>query len=58
MCFGTNIIDAKLGKGTKGDAPECDPGEEMITMIPLPAHNPVPMAMVCRKSYGCKSNLR
>ena len=48
------VLETTLQKDTKGNAPECDPRDEMITMIPLPAHDPVPMAMVNRKPWGGK----
>ena len=52
ICLIADYADTTLQKDTTGDAPECDPSDDMTPMIPLPAHNPVPMAMVNRKSWG------
>lgn len=38
--------------GFKGDAPECQPDEEMTPYIPHPTHEPFPIALVCREPYG------
>jgi hypothetical protein len=46
------VADTTIQPDTKGNAPECQPGDEMTTYIPLPAHELVPMAMVCRKPFG------
>ncbi|KAI1345050.1 hypothetical protein F5Y15DRAFT_410728 [Xylariaceae sp. FL0016] len=35
-----------------GDAPACEPVDEMTPLIPHPAHAAVPMALVCRAPYG------
>lgn len=48
-------LDTTIQPDTKGNAPECAPGDEMITLIPHPTHEPMPMAMVCRKPWGGKA---
>lgn len=40
----------------KGNAPECEPGEEMTPYIPHPVHEPFPIAMVCREPHGAPTN--
>jgi len=44
--------DTTKQKDITGNAPECAPGDEMATYIPLPANELAPMAMVCRKPWG------
>jgi phosphatidylserine/phosphatidylglycerophosphate/cardiolipin synthase-like enzyme len=46
------IQDTVIQPDTKGDAPECEPDQRMIPYIPLPEHQPVPIALVCRKPWG------
>ncbi|KAI1176795.1 hypothetical protein F4777DRAFT_597196 [Nemania sp. FL0916] len=43
-------------EGFQGDAPECDPADEMTPYVPSPIHEPVPMALVNRPPYGRPNN--
>ncbi|KAI1143088.1 IQ calmodulin-binding motif protein [Hypoxylon sp. FL0543] len=45
-------LNHTVNKGFEGNAPECDPQDEMTPYIPHPAHEPFPMALVCRAPYG------
>ncbi|KAI1468868.1 uncharacterized protein F4812DRAFT_458396 [Daldinia caldariorum] len=45
-------LNHTVNKGFEGTAPECDPQDEMTPYIPHPAHEPFPMALVCRAPYG------
>ncbi|KAI1409171.1 IQ calmodulin-binding motif protein [Hypoxylon sp. FL1857] len=45
-------LNHTVNKGFEGNAPECDPQDEMTPYIPHPAHEPFPMALVCRPPYG------
>ncbi|KAI0380116.1 IQ calmodulin-binding motif protein [Hypomontagnella monticulosa] len=45
-------LNHTINKGFEGTAPECDPLDEMTPYLPHPAHEPFPMAMVCRWPYG------
>ncbi|KAI1429927.1 hypothetical protein F5Y12DRAFT_709469 [Xylaria sp. FL1777] len=38
--------------GYLGDAPDCEPEDEMTPYIPHPAHEPFPIALVNRAPYG------
>ena len=49
-----NHADTTIQPDTKGNAPDVDEGNEMTPLIPHPIHTPIPMAMVCRKPWGCK----
>jgi len=48
----TRKLNHTTNKGFEGTAPECSPQEEMTPYIPHPAHEPFPIAMVCRAPYG------
>ncbi|KAA6406800.1 MAG: hypothetical protein FRX48_09524 [Lasallia pustulata] len=52
----TRHLNTTIQPDTKGNAPECAPGDEMITLIPHPTHEPMPMAMVCRKPWGAPNH--
>ncbi|KAI1394032.1 uncharacterized protein F4822DRAFT_34309 [Hypoxylon trugodes] len=45
-------LNHTVNKGFEGDAPECDSHDDMTPCIPHPAHEPFPMALVCRPPYG------
>ncbi|KAG4223586.1 hypothetical protein PC116_g27951 [Phytophthora cactorum] len=45
-------LNHTVNEGFEGTAPECDPRDEMTPYIPHPAHEPFPMALVCRAPYG------
>ncbi|CZS88896.1 related to IQ calmodulin-binding motif protein [Rhynchosporium graminicola] len=48
----TRHLNHTKNVGFKGNAPECEPEEEMTPYIPHPVHEPFPIAMVCREPYG------
>lgn len=48
----TRHLNHTTNEGCAGDAPECADADEMTPYIPHPAHEPFPMAMVCRSPYG------
>jgi hypothetical protein len=48
----TKHLNHTTNEGFEGSAPECPTGEEMTPYIPHPAHEPFPIAMVCRPPYG------
>ncbi|KAI1096053.1 IQ calmodulin-binding motif protein [Rostrohypoxylon terebratum] len=48
----TRHLNHTVNKGFEGNAPECEPRDEMTPYIPHPAHEPFPMALVCRPPYG------
>ncbi|KAH7411170.1 hypothetical protein BKA64DRAFT_692845 [Cadophora sp. MPI-SDFR-AT-0126] len=48
----TRHLNHTKNAGFKGNAPECEPEEEMTPYIPHPVHEPFPIAMVCREPYG------
>ena len=52
----TRHLNTTIQPNTKGNAPECEPGEKMTPLIPHPRHDPVPMAMVCRKPWGAPNH--
>ena len=52
----TRHLNTTIQPDTKGNAPECSPGDEMVTLIPHPTHHPIPMAMVCRKPWGAPNH--
>ncbi|OTA79958.1 hypothetical protein M434DRAFT_401971 [Hypoxylon sp. CO27-5] len=45
-------LNHTVNKGFEGNAPECDPEDEMTPYVPHPAHEPFPIALVCRPPYG------
>lgn len=42
--------------GTQATAPEVEPGQMMTPIIPIPPHEPFPIAMVCREPYAPPTN--
>ena len=48
----TRHLNHTRNEGFKGNAPECEPHEEMTPYIPHPVHDPFPIAMVCREPFG------
>lgn len=48
----TRHLNHTKNEGFKGNAPDCEPGEEMTPYIPHSVHEPFPIAMVCREPYG------
>ncbi|KAI0144306.1 IQ calmodulin-binding motif protein [Xylariaceae sp. FL1272] len=48
----TRHLNHTINVGFPGNAPECDPVDEMTPYIPLPEHEPFPMALVCRPPFG------
>ncbi|OTB06296.1 hypothetical protein M426DRAFT_115091 [Hypoxylon sp. CI-4A] len=45
-------LNHTVNEGFAGNAPECDPRDEMTPYIPHVAHEPFPVALVCRPPYG------
>ena len=48
----TRHLNHTTNKKVEGTAPECAPHEEMTPYIPHAAHEPFPIAFVCRPPYG------
>ncbi|XDG06699.1 hypothetical protein ABKA04_006314 [Annulohypoxylon sp. FPYF3050] len=48
----TRHLNHTVNEGFEGNAPECEPRDEMTPYVPHPAHEPFPMALVCRPPYG------
>ncbi|KAI0890297.1 IQ calmodulin-binding motif protein [Annulohypoxylon maeteangense] len=48
----TRHLNHTVNEGFEGNAPDCDPRDEMTPYVPHPAHEPFPMALVCRPPYG------
>ncbi|PBP25599.1 hypothetical protein BUE80_DR003453 [Diplocarpon rosae] len=48
----TRHLNHTKNVGFLGNAPDCEPCEEMTPYIPHPVHEPFPIAMVCREPYG------
>jgi phosphatidylserine/phosphatidylglycerophosphate/cardiolipin synthase-like enzyme len=48
----TRHLNHTVSSGYPGNAPDCDPVDEMTPYIPHPAHDPFPMALVNRAPYG------
>lgn len=53
----TRHLNTTIQPDTKGNAPEVSEGDIMTPLIPHPVDTPIPMAMVCRKPWGCKFSL-
>ena len=54
-----NGITAMLNvpaEGAKASVPDITPSEMMTPLIPLPRHDPFPIAMVCREPYAPPTN--
>jgi hypothetical protein len=45
-------LNHTVSEGYPGNAPDCDPTEEMTPYIPHTAHEPFPMALINRAPYG------
>jgi phosphatidylserine/phosphatidylglycerophosphate/cardiolipin synthase-like enzyme len=48
----TRLLNTTIQPDTQGSAPDMQPADGMTPYIPIPAHDPVPMAMVCREPWG------
>ncbi|KAI6715045.1 hypothetical protein JHW43_002411 [Diplocarpon mali] len=48
----TRHLNHTKNVGFPGNAPDCEPCEEMTPYITHPVHEPFPIAMVCREPYG------
>ncbi|KAI1264247.1 phospholipase D/nuclease [Xylariaceae sp. FL1019] len=48
----TKHLNHTINAGFPGDAPGCDPIDEMTPYLPLTEHKPFPMALVCRPPFG------
>jgi hypothetical protein len=48
----THHLNHTKNIGFKGNAPDCQPGEEMTPYILHRVHEPFPIAMICREPYG------
>ena len=48
----TRLLNTLIQPDTKGTAPEIEPAQGMTPLIPIPPHEPFPIAMVCRKPWG------
>lgn len=49
-----NRSDTTIQPDSTGNAPDSDQDPRMTLYGLLPRHEPVPMALVNRESYGCK----
>ncbi|ORY65156.1 uncharacterized protein BCR38DRAFT_192318 [Pseudomassariella vexata] len=48
----TRHLNHTTNMGFLGNAPDCEPEDEMTPMIPHPVHDPFPIALVNRPPYG------
>ncbi|KAI2467138.1 hypothetical protein F4781DRAFT_403208 [Annulohypoxylon bovei var. microspora] len=48
----TRHLNHTVNEGFEGNAPDCDPRDEMTPYMPHPSHEPFPIALVCRPPYG------
>ncbi|KAI1280005.1 hypothetical protein F5Y07DRAFT_405617 [Xylaria sp. FL0933] len=48
----TRHLNHTINVGYPGNAPDCEPEDEMTPYIPHPAHEPFPIALVNRAPYG------
>ena len=48
----TRLLNTNIQPNTKGTAPEIEPADTMTPLIPIPRHDPFPIAMVCREPWG------
>ncbi|KAK4947649.1 hypothetical protein LTR10_013595 [Elasticomyces elasticus] len=48
----TRLLNTTIQPDTKGSAPDIQPADSMTPFIPIPQHDPVPVAMVCREPWG------
>ncbi|EXJ82193.1 hypothetical protein A1O3_06006 [Capronia epimyces CBS 606.96] len=51
----TRLLNTTIQPNTKGSAPELEPSDFMTPLIPIPRHDPFPIAMVCREPWGAPS---
>ena len=48
----TRLLNTTIQKDTKAGAPEISAADGMTPLIPIPPHEPFPIAMVCREPWG------
>ncbi|KAK5462349.1 hypothetical protein LTR20_006299 [Exophiala xenobiotica] len=48
----TRLLNTTIQPDTKASAPDIEPADAMTPYIPIPKHDPVPVAMVCREPWG------
>ncbi|KAH0829571.1 phospholipase D active site protein motif protein [Fonsecaea pedrosoi] len=48
----TRLLNTTIQPDTKGSAADIEPADTMTPLIPIPRHDPFPMAMVCRQPWG------
>ncbi|KAL2433945.1 hypothetical protein ABEF94_013456 [Exophiala dermatitidis] len=48
----TRLLNTTIQPDTKGSAPDIGPSDSMTPLIPIPPHEPFPVAMVCREPWG------
>lgn len=48
----TRLLNTNIQPNTKGNAPEIEAADTMTPLIPIPRHEPFPIAMVCREPWG------
>ncbi|EXJ81840.1 hypothetical protein A1O1_07905 [Capronia coronata CBS 617.96] len=48
----TRMLNTTIQPNTKGSAPDLEPSDSMTPLIPIPRHDPFPIAMVCREPWG------
>lgn len=52
LISGINTLLNTTSKDTKPSAPDVTPAEMMTPIVPVPIHDPFPIAMVCREPFG------
>lgn len=48
----TRLLNTTIQPDTKGNAPDIEARDTMTPLIPIPRHEPFPVAMVCREPWG------
>ncbi|KAJ9605552.1 hypothetical protein H2200_010209 [Cladophialophora chaetospira] len=48
----TRLLNTTIQPDTKGTHPDIEPADSMTPLIPIPRHEPFPIAMVCRQPWG------
>ncbi len=48
----TRLLNTTIQPDTKASALDIEPADAMTPLIPIPKHDPVPVAMVCREPWG------
>ncbi|KIX05212.1 uncharacterized protein Z518_06084 [Rhinocladiella mackenziei CBS 650.93] len=48
----TRLLNTTIQPDTKGSALDLEPSDSMTPLIPIPRHEPFPVAMVCREPWG------